>query len=76
MSFRDQKHYFETLSRYENKFDGKERQDYDMLKKRHKDDEDLDRLSMGRLKDLFEKYHVNRPKKNYDHFFKNNSNDE
>jgi hypothetical protein len=40
-----------------------------MLVKRHKDDEDLDKLSMQRLQKLFEKYHVNRDKKNYDGFF-------
>lgn len=72
MSYREQKEFFEILSRYENKFDRNEREDYAMLKKRHKDDEDLDKLSMGRLKELHKKYHLNRPKKNYDHFFKKN----
>lgn len=76
MSFREQKQLFETLSRYESKFDRNEREDYAMLKKRHKDDEDLDRLSMGRLRKLHEKYHANRPKKNYDHFFKKNTENE
>ncbi|MBI9072045.1 MAG: hypothetical protein JEY94_10620 [Melioribacteraceae bacterium] len=70
MTYRDQKRLFEILKRYENKFDGKERQDYTMLKKRHKDEEDLDRLSMGRLEALHEKYHANRVKPNYDNFFK------
>jgi len=76
MSYREQKQYFEILSRYENKFDRTEKEDYAMLKKRHKDDEDLDKLSMEKLKNLHIKYHVNRPKKNYDHFFKKTSNDE
>lgn len=70
MSFRDQKRYFEILKRYENKFSGEERKDYQMLVKRHKDEEDLDKLSMERLKKLHEKYHVNRPKPNFDHIFK------
>lgn len=70
MSYSDQKRYFEILSRYERKFDRAESDDYSMLKKRHKDDEDLDRLSMQRLEVLYQKYHVNRPKKNYDHLFK------
>lgn len=41
-----------------------------MLVKRHKDDEDLDKLSMDKLNSLYEKYHVNREKKNYDYLFK------
>lgn len=69
MSQREQKKYFETLKRYERKFESKELDDYKMLLKRHKDDEDLDKLSMGRLQKLFEKYHVNREKKNYDNLF-------
>ncbi len=70
MSHSDQKRYFEVLLMYERKFDRAESEDFTMLKKRHKDDEDLDRLSMQRLEVLYQKYHVNRPKKNYDHFFK------
>ena len=70
MSQRDQKKYFETLKRYERKFESKELDDYKMLLKRHKDDEDLDKLSMERLQKLFDKYYTNREKKNYDHLFK------
>ncbi len=70
MSYRDQKKYFETLKRYERKFDSKEKQSYDMLLKRHKDDEDLDKASMEFLKELIEKYHANRPKPNIDDLFK------
>ncbi len=69
MSLRDQKRYFEILKRYEKKFESRELEDYKMLLKRNKDDEDLDKLSMQRLKDLYEKYHVNREKKNYDYIF-------
>ncbi|WKZ70286.1 MAG: hypothetical protein QY331_03315 [Melioribacteraceae bacterium] len=70
MSYRDQKKYFETLKRYERKFESKEKQRYDMLVKRNKDDEDLDKASMEFLKDLIEKYHRNRPKPNLDDLFK------
>lgn len=70
MSFRDQKKYIETLKRYERKMEPKEREDYKMLVKRHKDEEDLDKLSIARLEKMHEKYHVNRGKKNYDHLFK------
>ena len=70
MSSREQRDYFSILKRYERQFESNEINDYKMLVKRHKDDEDLDKLSMARLKKLFEKYHVNREKKNYDPFFK------
>lgn len=70
MSFRDQKIFIEELKRYENKMEAKEREDYKMFVKRHKDEEDFDTISMSRLKSLYEKYHLNREKKNYDHFFK------
>jgi hypothetical protein len=69
MASREQRNYFDILKRYERKFESKELDDYKMLVKRHKDDEDLDKLSMQRLQKLFEKYHVNRDKKNYDSFF-------
>ena len=70
MSSREQKDFFNILKRYERKFETKELDDYKMLVKRHKDDEDLDKLSMQRLKALYEKYHINRERKNYDQFFK------
>jgi hypothetical protein len=69
MSSREQKDYFAILKRYERNFNDRELNDYKMLIKRHKDDEDLDKLSMQRLKNLHEKYHINREKKNYDQFF-------
>ncbi len=34
----------------------KDKYDYEMYVKRDKDDEDLDSLSMKRLRDMFEKY--------------------
>ncbi|MDP4176265.1 MAG: hypothetical protein Q8933_19955 [Bacteroidota bacterium] len=67
---RDQVKYFEILRRYERKFTPKELEDYKMLLLRHKDDEDLDKQSLERLKLLYEKYYVNREKKNYDYIFK------
>jgi hypothetical protein len=66
----DQKKYLATLKRYEKKMDRDEREMYSMLVKRHKDDEDLDNISYGKLKDLFTKYYTNREKKNFDHLFK------
>jgi hypothetical protein len=66
----EQKRYIETLKRYEKKMDRNEREMYAMFVKRHKDDEDLDNISFGKLKDLFVKFHANREKKNFDHIFK------
>lgn len=70
MRSREQKTYFETLKRYERKFERNELEDYKMLLKRHKDEEELDNLSLQRLKALYEKYYVNREKKNLDQLFK------
>jgi hypothetical protein len=69
MSIKEQKKYFEILKRYERKFDSKEMEVYKMLVKRHKDDEDLDKLSMEKLNSLYVKYHVNREKRDYDYLF-------
>ncbi len=70
MSYQEQKRYFEILKRYERKFDSKEKEEYKTLLQRHKDDEDLDKLSFERLKNLYTKYHVNRERKNLDNLFK------
>lgn len=70
MRSREQKTYFETLKRYERKFERNELDDYKMLLKRDKDEEELDNLSLQRLKTLYEKYYVNREKKNLDQLFK------
>ncbi|MGE5682005.1 MAG: hypothetical protein ACM34K_14140 [Bacillota bacterium] len=67
---RDQLKYFEVLRRFERKFTHKELEDYKMLLLRHKDEEDLDKQSLERLKLLYEKYYVNRERKNYEDFFK------
>jgi hypothetical protein len=65
MSYRDQKKYFEQLKRYERKFSSDEKKEYSMFLKRHKDDEDLDSISFAKLKKLYEKYYVNRVKKDF-----------
>jgi len=66
MRSKDQEKYLDSLKRYEKKFDAKELFDYKMFVKRHKDDEDLDNISMGKLKDMYVKYHVNRERRTYD----------
>lgn len=70
MSYRKQKKYLEILKRYERKMDQKELERYKMMIKRDKMEEDLDKLSLGFLEELHQKYHVNRVKPNYDHIFK------
>jgi hypothetical protein len=76
MGIREQRKYFEILKKYERKFEPKELEDYKMLVKRNKDDEDLDKFSMERLIALHEKYHVNREKNNLDFLFKKPSEDQ
>jgi hypothetical protein len=76
MGIREQRRYFEILKKYERKFEPKELEDYKMLVKRNKDDEDLDKFSMERLISLYEKYHVNREKKSLDFLFKIPSEDQ
>jgi hypothetical protein len=70
MSLREQNKYFEALRRFETKLERKDSEDYKMLLSRHKDDEDLDILSMNRLRELYTKYYLDRQKKNYDSYFK------
>lgn len=70
MQYKDQQKYLDALRRYEKKFDKKELEEYKMFVKRQKDEEDFDRLSFARLKELYQKYYMNREKKNYDHLFK------
>ncbi len=56
MSSVDQKKLIEGLRYRTSKMLSKDKYDYEMFVKRDKDDEDLDSLSMKRLKELFEKY--------------------
>jgi len=70
-SFRDQKKYIEELKRYEPKMSPKELDEYKIFVKRHKDEEEFDTISFGKLKAMFEKFDAQRVKKNYDHYFKN-----
>lgn len=70
MGIREQSKYLETLKRYERKLEGKESSLYKMLLKRHKDDEELDKESLEKLKDMYDKYYVNRERKTFDDPFK------
>jgi len=70
MSYRDQQKYIEFLKKHERKFDRKESEDFKMFLKRQKDEEDFDTVSMGRLKELYDKYNIPVDKSKYDSFFK------
>jgi hypothetical protein len=52
----EQKRLIDSLKYKASKMTPRDRYDYEMLVKRDKDDEDLDSLSMKRLRELFEKY--------------------
>lgn len=71
----EQKKMLEALKRYERKMEMKELEEFKMLVKRHKDDEDFDNISFSRLKELYTKYHSNRPKPNLDDLFKKPDNE-
>ena len=50
MSFREQQKYLDTLKKYESKFNHIEAEEYKMLLKMQKDDEDFDSLSFKQIK--------------------------
>ena len=70
MAFRDQQKYLDYLKKFESRMERKELEDYKMLVKRQKDDEDFDTVSMKRLKELYDKYFQPADKSKYDHLFK------
>ena len=70
MSYRDQKNYIEYLKRNEHKMNPKEREEFKMFLKRHKDEEDFDTVSLNRLKEIHDKYNKPADLSKYDAFFK------
>jgi hypothetical protein len=52
----EQRKMIETLREYSHKMRGREADDFDMMRKRDKDDEELDKLSVQRLLEMYEKY--------------------
>lgn len=74
MTHKEQTKYIDILKKYEKKMEPKELEIFKMFVKRHRDDEDLDQLSARKLIDLYNKYHVNREKKNLDVFFSKKNN--
>lgn len=52
----EQRKMIESLREYSHRMRGREADDFDMMRKRDKDDEELDRLSVQRLLEMYEKY--------------------
>ena len=58
------------LRDYSHKMGRLEQEDFEMMVKRDKDDEDLDNLTRKRLEALYDKYVVHRPRKPLPPIFK------
>ncbi|HEY9165460.1 MAG TPA: hypothetical protein VIS48_04810 [Candidatus Kryptonia bacterium] len=56
MSYVEQRKMIDSLRYKTAKMPPKDKYDYEMFAKRDKDDEDLDLISMKRLRELYEKY--------------------
>ncbi len=61
-TYAEQKKMIEELQRISYRLKGRDKYDFEMFLKRHKDDEDLDSLSMKRLREIYEKYVVKKEK--------------
>lgn len=74
MSTREQKNLFEKINKFIHKLNAQDKDKFQMLLKRHKDDEDLDQLSLNFLRDLLNNYQDNTKaetaKKNLENLFK------
>lgn len=69
-SQRDQRKYLDTLKKYERKFNRKEYDEFQIMLKRDKDEEEFDTVTMKRLKELYDKYYEPVDTSKYDKFFK------
>jgi len=61
-TYAEQKKMIEELQRISYRLKGKDKYDFEMFLKRHEDDEDLDSLSMRRLREIYEKYVIKKEK--------------
>lgn len=52
----EQHKIIESLRDYEHKMKGRDRNDFEMFRKRDSDDEELDELSRRKLLEMYEKY--------------------
>ena len=76
LSYREQKKYLEILKKYERNLTRQEYDEYKLLIKRDKDDDEFDTVTMKRLKELHDKYYKPVDTSKYDKFFKKNSDQE
>ncbi|MGB9773572.1 MAG: hypothetical protein ACP5JH_09530 [Bacteroidota bacterium] len=60
MTHAEQHRMIQELKEVVHKMSGRDEMDFDMLRKRDDDDEDLDSLSFKRLQDLYERYVLDR----------------
>lgn len=70
MSFSRQKELLADLSDFRNKLSRDEEYLYQMAVKRHKDDEELDAMTLQQLEAMHKKYVVRNPKFDPNKFFK------
>lgn len=70
MAWREQKKFLEELKKYEPRMSEADRAQYKMFVKREKDEEELDTLSMGRLREIHARYCIPVPKRDFNSLFK------
>jgi len=55
MTKTEQHNIIESVREYSHKLRGREADDFEMMRKRDKDDEELDKLSIGKLLEIYER---------------------
>ena len=70
MNFREQKKLLSELKDFERKMSLSDLEAYKLFIKRDKDDDELDTLSIKRLKELHQKYYVPKAKPDISKYFK------
>lgn len=76
MQITEQKRMIQELKYYKNKMSKEDLYNFEMYEKRTKDDEDLDRLSFQKLKEIYSKYVKKKSKSDFDYLFKKKDSDE
>jgi len=70
MSFSHQKELLEDLRDFARKFSSEDEYFFQMAVRRHKDEEELDALSIQQLEDMHKKYVIRKPRIDPNSFFK------
>lgn len=76
MQITEQKRMIEELHYYKNKMTREDLYNFEMYEKRTKDDEDLDRLSFQKLKEIYSRYVKKKSKSDFDYLFKKKDQDQ